>query len=163
MPLRAYLSGAIEYAPDHGKAWRALVTEKLMVLGHSAYDPALDEKKNLSEYEREHFRSWKRSDLPRFQQVLRKIIAYDLDWIEQKTDYVICFWDEFAQRGAGTQAELTFAHRLGIPVYLIAGMPVDQISGWILGCSNEVFTDFDSLNAFLSQNKNIKERPRVTA
>jgi len=163
VPLCAYLSGAIEYAPDHGKAWRALVAEKLIALGHTAYDPALDEKKNLTDHERDHFRSWKRSDLPRFQQVLRKIIAYDLDQIEQRTDYIICYWDEFAQRGAGTQAELTFAHRLGIPVYLIAGMPVEQISGWILGCSDEVFTDFESFTVFLSQHNFEAERPRVTA
>ena len=151
MPLRVYLSGAIEYAPDFGKAWRSSLTAHLSALGHQVYDPALDEKKNLTEEEHQHFRSWKLTDLPRFQSVLRKIIAYDLDWIEERTDYIICYWDEYAQRGAGTQAELTFAHRLGIPVYLVTGMPVEQVSGWILGCSERVFTDFESLRAFLPE------------
>jgi len=150
--MRIYLSGAIEHAPDHGRAWRGAITPFLESLGHSVYDPALDERKNLDEEEARDFRQWKRSDLPRFQRTMRKIIAYDLDWIEQRSDCVLCFWDEHAQRGAGTQAELTFAHRLGIPVYLVAGTPVTEISGWILGCSTEVFTSFDALKDFLSAN-----------
>lgn len=149
--MRVYLSGAIEYSPDHGRAWRAAITPYLTALGHSVYDPALDAKKNLTDHELEHFRSWKASDLDRFQRTVRKIIQYDLDWIEQKTDYIICFWDEHCQRGAGTQAELTFAHRIGLPVYLVAGMPVAQISGWILGCATHVFTDFAGLQDFLSR------------
>lgn len=149
--MRVYLSGAIEYSPDHGRAWRAAITPYLVSLGHSVYDPALDAKKNLTDHELAHFRSWKDSDLDRFQRTVRKIIQYDLDWIEQKTDYIICFWDEPCQRGAGTQAELTFAHRIGLPVYLVAGMPVSQISGWILGCATHVFNDFSGLQDFLSR------------
>jgi hypothetical protein len=148
--MRAYLSGAIEYAPDHGRAWRSAITPILNSLGHAVYDPALDEKKNLEDDEIANFRSWKSSDLSRFQQTIRKIIAYDLDWIEQKTDYIICYWDEHVSKGAGTQAELTFAYRLNIPVYLVAAVPVTQISGWILGCSTHVFSDFEQLQSFLA-------------
>ena len=148
--MRVYLSGAIEYAPDQGRAWRARITPFLQSLGHSVYDPAMDEKKNLTEEEIAGFRAWKSSDLPRFQQTIRKIIAYDLDWIEQRTDYIVCYWDEHVLRGAGTQAELTFAHRIGVPVYLVTAMPVDRISGWILGCSSKVFSSFDHLQSFLS-------------
>jgi len=147
--LRVYLSGAIEYSPDHGKAWRSELTGFLEGLGHHVYDPALDEKKNLTEEECLNFRAWKKTDLLRFQGVLRKIIAYDLDWIEHRTDCIICYWDEYAQRGAGTQGELTFAHRRGTPVYLVAGIAVEQISGWIIGCSDMVFTDFASLQVYL--------------
>ena len=149
--MRAYLSGAIEYAPDHGRAWRAQVTPFLNSLGHSVYDPAVDEKKNLSDEERAHFRHWKNADLPRFQQTIRKIIAWDLDWIENQTDYIICYWDEHVLKGAGTQAELTFAHRLGIPVYLVTEVPAERISGWILGCSTEVFSSFSDLESFFKE------------
>jgi hypothetical protein len=148
--MRAYLSGAIEYAPDYGRAWRAAITPFLESLGHTIYDPAVDEKKNLTEDELTHFRAWKKSDLARFQQTIRKIIAWDLDWIEQRTDYIICYWDEHVLKGAGTQSELTFAYRLGIPVYLVAAMPIERVSGWILGCSTEVFTDFQQLQSFFS-------------
>ena len=85
--MLAYLSGPIEYSPDHGKAWRAELTPFLRSLGHDVYDPAEDEKKNLTEIERQEFRGWKHTDLPRFQQTIRKIIAYDLDWIEHRSDY----------------------------------------------------------------------------
>ncbi len=138
-----YLSGSIEYAPDRGRAWRSHITPLLHALGHDVYDPALDEQKNLTDDEQANFRSWKKPDLPRFQQTFRKIIAWDLDWIE-RSDAVLCFWDEHAQRGAGTQGELTFAHRMGIPVYLITGVPSAEISGWILGCASHIFSDFDS-------------------
>jgi hypothetical protein len=147
--MLAYLSGSIEYAPDLGKSWRAEITPFLRALGHDVYDPAADEKKNLSEEEVRDFRRWKTADLARFQGTVRKIIAWDLDWIEKRADYVVCYFDEHAQRGAGTQGELTFAHRVGVPVYLVLGMPVERVSGWILGCASEVFGDFEELRAFL--------------
>jgi hypothetical protein len=145
-----YLAGSIEYSPDLGKGWRAQITPLLKSLGHSVYDPAEDEKKNLTETEMREFRHWKTSDLSRFQRTVRKIIAYDLDVIEQKCDAIVCYWDRHAGRGAGTQGELTFAHRLGIPVFLICGMPVGEISGWLLGCATEVFVDFDGFREFMS-------------
>lgn len=144
-----YLAGSIEYSPDLGKGWRAQLTPALKALGHEVYDPAEDELKNLTETEVREFRSWKKSDLPRFRRTVQKIIAYDLDLIEHRCDAIVCYWDQYAGRGAGTQGELTFAHRLGIPVYLICGIPVEQMSGWLLGCATEVFTSFDELQEFL--------------
>ena len=149
--MLVYLSGSIEYSPDHGKAWRSALTPFLRSLGHDVYDPAEDERKNLSEAEWRHFRDWKHTDLLRFQQVIRKIIAYDLDWIEHRTDYVVAYWDDYATRGAGSQAELSVAHRRGLPVYLVSAMPVTQVSGWILGCASEVFSGFAELRGFLQE------------
>jgi hypothetical protein len=149
--MRAYLSGSIEYSPDLGKGWRAEITPFLLALGHEVYDPAADEKKNLSDDEVLQFRTWKTSDLARFQATVRKIIAWDLDWIESHSDYVVCYWDAAAARGAGTQGELTFAHRAGIPVYLVLGMPVSCVSGWILGCATRVFESFIELQAYLAR------------
>jgi hypothetical protein len=148
--MLVYLSGSIEYSPDHGKTWRAALTPFLRSLGHQVYDPAEDEKKNLTDHERLQFRAWKHSDLPRFQRTIRKIIAYDLDWIEHRSDYVIAYWDEYAGRGAGSQAELSLAHRRGIPVYLVTGLPLAEVSGWILGGASEVFSSFDELKQFLA-------------
>lgn len=149
--MLAYLSGSIEYSPDYGKSWRAEITPFLRELGHDVYDPALDEKKNLEEEEVREFRRWKTTDFARFQNTIRKIIAWDLDWIEHRSDYILCFWDEAAARGAGTQGELTMAHRMGLPVYLVIGMPLGKVSGWILGCATEVFENFDDLKQFLRE------------
>ena len=145
-----YLAGSIEYSPDKGKGWRLQVAPALRQLGHQVYDPAEDELKNLTETEAREFRSWKKTDLERFRSTVRKIIAYDLDLIEHRVDAIICYWDEHAGRGAGTQGELTFAHRLDIPVYLICGMPVEQISGWLLACATEIFSSFEEFNQFTS-------------
>jgi nucleoside 2-deoxyribosyltransferase len=145
-----YLAGSIEYSPDLGKSWRAEITPLLESLGHEVYDPAVDEMKNLTADEVAQFRSWKSSDLDRFQQTIRKIIAYDLDLIEHRCDALVCYWDQYAGRGAGTQGELTFAHRLGMPVYMICGVPVEQISGWLLGCATEVFSSFEEFNQFMT-------------
>lgn len=148
--MRAYLSGSIEYSPDLGKGWRARVTPFIRALGHEVYDPAADEKKDLTDEEVREFRGWKTTDLERYQATLRRIIAWDLDYIQTRTDYVVCYWDAAAVRGAGTQGELTFAHRCGIPVYLVLGMPVRVVSGWILGCATEVFVSFPELQSFLT-------------
>ena len=144
-----YLSGSIEYAADFGKSWRAELTPFLSDAGYAVYDPAADEKKNLGPDEAREFRNWKASDLRRFQGVLRKIIEWDLDWID-RSDCVICYFDEAAARGAGTQGEITHAHRIGVPVYLVLGMPAENISGWVLGCATEAFDNFEQLKAALT-------------
>ena len=89
--MLAYLCGPIEFAPDGGKMWRRKLTPFLHNdLGHRVYDPAEDEKKNLTDEEARHFREWKETDVERFRRVVRKIIQYDLDIVENKADYVIC-------------------------------------------------------------------------
>jgi nucleoside 2-deoxyribosyltransferase len=148
-----YLCGAIEYSPDRGKAWRAEVTRLLHEHGHDVYDPALDEKKDLTEQEFREFRGWKQTDLCRFQQTIRKVIQYDLDWVEERCDALVAYWDEHADKGAGTQGELTVAYRRGIPVYLVSKVPVEQLSGWILGCASQVFPGFDELREYLARKR----------
>ena len=72
--------------------WRRKLTPFLHnELGHRIYDPAEDEKKNLSDEETAHFREWKQTDVERFRRVVRKIIQFDLDIIENRADYVICY------------------------------------------------------------------------
>ena len=145
--MLAYLSGSIEFALEYGKGWRRELKPWLEeTLGHRVYDPAEDEKKNLTDEEVAHFRAWKTSDPERFRRTVRKIIDWDIDLIEQQADYVICFWD---RHSAGTTAELTAAYRRGIPVYLVTELPASEISGWVLGCVEQVFGGFDELKAFL--------------
>jgi len=145
-----YLCGAIEQSPDQGKAWRTDVTRSLHELGHEVYDPALDEQKDLTEQEARDFRGWKQTDLPRFQQTIRKVIQYDLDWVEERCDAIVAYWDEYAGKGSGAQGELTVAYRRGLPVYLVTKLPVDQLSGWLLGCASHVFSGFEELREYLA-------------
>jgi len=148
--LRVYLSGGIEHSGDGGKGWRAEIGRFLAgELGHEVYDPARDEKKDLTDEERENLRPWKMGSPERFRDTVRKIIAWDLGRIENHCDYVLAFWDESAARGGGTAAEITVAYRLHKPVYLVLGMPRAAASGWILAAATEVFGDFDALRVFL--------------
>ena len=149
--MLAYLCGPIEFAEDGGRLWRHKLAPFLRdQLGHRVYDPVEDERKNLTEEEAASFRQWKTANLDRFRRVVRKIIAFDLDLIEHKADYLICYWDGTGAVSGGTPAEMTVAHRKGIPVYLVTPLSVDQISGWMLGCSDQVFPSIEDLKAFLS-------------
>ena len=44
---------------------------------------------------------------------------------------------------------MTAAYRRGIPVYLVTEKAAGEISGWVLGCVEQVFGGFDELKAFL--------------
>jgi len=150
--VRVYLAGAIEHSADGGRGWRedlaAFLREELR---HDVYDPAADEKKSLTEEEIAGFRRWKLEDPARFRETVRKIIAFDLDRIEQESDYVVALWDRAAASGGGTAAEVTLAHRLGKPVYLLLAMPAADASGWVLAASTEVFESVAGLQARLRQ------------
>jgi len=142
----------MEFEPDGGKLWRRKLTPFLHnELGHRVYDPAEDEKKSLTAEEAAHFREWKLTDVERYRRVIRKIIQFDLDIIENKADYVICHLagDISATISGGTSAELTFAHRQGIPVYLVTAAAAADVSGWMLACADRVFSNIDELKRFL--------------
>jgi nucleoside 2-deoxyribosyltransferase len=148
---RIYLSGGIEHSGDGGRGWRRQIAVFLEKLGDEVYDPAADEKKDLTEEERSSFRRWKTESPERFRQVVRKIIAWDLARVESQCDLVVAYWDEAASRGGGTAAEITLAYRLGVPVYVVLGMPRAEASGWILAAATEVFDDFDQLRRFFRE------------
>lgn len=148
--MKAYLAGAIEHAPDKGRAWRADLAAFLKAeFGHDSYNPHIEEPKILTADERKQFRALKTENLPEFQKIVRKLIRNDINSILTEIDYVVCLWDEYAEKGGGTYGELTVAFYHNIPVYMVTPLPLSDISGWILGCTTEFFKDFDELKKFL--------------
>jgi non-canonical (house-cleaning) NTP pyrophosphatase len=148
--MLAYLCGPIEFADGSGRQWRREVAQFLSErLGHRAYDPAEDETKNLTPEEVANFRGWKLTDAGRHRVAIRKIIHFDLDIIAAAADYLICDWSHAAPISAGTAAEMTAALRKGIPVYLVTPLVPQQLSGWMLGCADEVFATIEGLKQFL--------------
>lgn len=146
----AYLSGGIENAADGGRGWSADVARFLREeIGHDVYNPAEDVRKCLTDEEATQFRRWKTDDPARFRETVRKIIAWDLEWVESRCDYVVAHWDAAAARGGGTASEITLAHRLGKPVYLLLGVPRGEASGWVLAAATEVFDSAEDLMTFL--------------
>jgi hypothetical protein len=149
--FRAYLAGAIEHAPDGGVGWRRRIEPELDRLGHSYYDATLAECDLLDAEERRGLAHWKHSDLDRFRRSMRKIIDHDLGELVGHADYVVAHWDEWTQSGGGTQGEITLAYHTRIPVYLVTPLSADQVSGWILGCCEAVFSDFPTLVELLEK------------
>jgi hypothetical protein len=149
--LNAYLSGGMEFAENYGADWRSDMSEWLRSeLNHDSFNPVRASEDFLgSNYPGVDFRAAKLGDFTKHQEIARKIVALDCHEIILKTDYVICYYDESAQRGAGTKGELTVAALFGKPVYFVIGMQLEKIPSWVLGCADETFRDFDTLKKFL--------------
>jgi len=148
--MKAYLAGAIEYAPDNGEAWRSAMSDFIIRrLGHTVYNPLWEEPAKISAAESRRFRGLKTTDLQGFKRIVRKLIEGDLHALQTEIDYIVCLWDPYAMKGGGTYGELTMAYHWNIPVFMVTSMQVSEISGWILGCTTELFPDFEQLKEYL--------------
>ncbi len=153
MDLTAYLSGGMEYADNYGADWRSDMEGWLRNnLAHSCFNPVRESERFLgSRYPDIDFRRSKSEDFEKHRQIARDIVRLDSREIIMRSDYVICFYDDSAQRGAGTKGELTIAALMGKPVYLIRGMDIADIPSWVIGCADRIFDDFAGLKLFLSR------------
>jgi len=79
---------------------------------------------------------------------MRKVIDFDCDLVQNKTDAVIVLWDKGCKSGAGTHSEMTIAYRAGKPVYCVQSAP---LPAWARGCCDEVFKSFEDLRDFLKE------------
>ena len=148
--MLAFLCGGMEYSPDGGRRWRELMRPWIQEnLNHRVFDPSEEAQRILSPADLEGLAEWKLTDLEHFRKVMRFIINHDLNVMASQADYVVCYWDDSAARGGGTQAELTAAYRKAIPIYLITELPMENVSGWVLGCADRVFPSFEELQTFL--------------
>lgn len=149
--MLAYLCSPTALGEDSTSLWRRKLAPFIADhLGHRVYDPSEEALKILTPQEAANLAVWQTTDLDRFRRAVRKIIASNLDLIENKADYLICYWDASARQSANAAAELTAAHRTGIPVYLVAELPVEEINPWVLGCSDHLFLSVESLKEFLT-------------
>ena len=148
--MKAYLSGAMEFAKNEGASWREEMTFWLdRKLAHSVYNPVVESQSIMKEYNAEDYREWKNSDSKKYANFIRVCVDRDIKAVRNSVDYLICLWDESVFKGAGTHAEVTLAYDCKKPVYLINKIGVSDLSGWIMACSSEIFTDFDELKLFL--------------
>ena len=146
----AYLSGAMEYAPQEGKLWRDEMTVWLKNhVNHSVVNPVILSQEVAKKENATHFQQWKHTQPEKFKSVLRKIIDTDIHAVISDVDYLICLWDEYVLNGGGTHGEITFAYWHKKPVYLINKLERIELSSWIEACSHTVFKKFDSLKQFL--------------
>ena len=149
--LNAYLSGGMEYADGEGAGWRIDLHRWIVErLGHHVFNPNEKSEEFLStHYPGIDFRQLKREDIARFRDIVKSIVEFDSREIAERSDYVVCYWDESAQRGAGTKGELTIAKYFGKPVYFVTSMDLTEIPGWVIGCTTRIFESFTTLKTFL--------------
>lgn len=149
--MRAYLSGGMEYAANDGGDWRKELEQFLVTeLHHEVFNPTEKSKELFAtKYENVDFRKLKFENIKRYTEIVRELVEIDCEEIAQRTDYVICYWDESAAKGAGTKGELTLAEYFGKPVYLVTEISLQEIPGWVLGCCTEVFGSFDEMKKFI--------------
>ena len=142
----AYLSGAMENAKNEGSAWRNEITIWLREkLNHSVIDPVIDTARLVERSESQDYRNWKTSDPNKFRKFVRQAIDNDLNSVVNKSDYLICLWNQEVLAGGGTHGEVTMAYYYNKPVYLINQLNDIELSGWIMSCATEISTDFSSM------------------
>jgi hypothetical protein len=149
---RVYLSGGMEYAAGEGRDWRREMQSWLEArLACSVFNPNDESERLLKEgHPGVDFRALKSQDLDAYARIAAEFVDADCREIADRSDYVVCYWDESAQRGAGTKGELTIARRSRKPVFMVTAMPPASLPGWILGCTTKIFPSFDDLKSFLS-------------
>ena len=148
--LRAYLSGGMEYADGEGRDWRARLQEWVEKdLGGTVFNPNVESERFFAlHYPQADFRRTKQEDPALFREIVTQLVDIDCREIAERSDYLICFWDEGAARGAGTKGELTMARYFGKPVYLVTAIPIAEIPGWVIGCTDRFFSSFEELMTF---------------
>ena len=147
----AYLSGGMEYAKNEGINWRSDMEYWIRKnLNQKIFNPNSESEKYLRKaLPKRNFRALKSTNIDAFIKIVKKFVSIDSKEIAVRSDYVICYWDASAQRGAGTKGELTIARYFNKPVYMVTHMPKEKIPGWVLGCVTNFFNSFDQLKNFL--------------
>jgi hypothetical protein len=150
-PQRVYLSGGMEYATNEGREWRHELQQWLQEhIRCEVFNPNVESERFLStHYPHIDFRALKENDIVSYASIVARLVELDCREIAERSDLVICYWDEAAMRGAGTKGELTIAKHFGKPVYMVTSVPYTDIPGWVLGCTTMIFSSFDELKAFL--------------
>jgi len=119
-------------------------------LNQSVFNPNIESERFFGErYPGTDFRRLKFENTALYADIIRNLVEIDCGEIAHHSDYLICYWDEGAAKGAGTKGELTMARFFGKPVYLVTSFPLHDLPGWILGCVTKTFESFEDLKKFL--------------
>lgn len=117
---------------------------------HSVFNPNVESDHFFnSRYPNLDFRKLKIDNISLYQEIVRHLVDIDCKEIAERSDYLICYWDDGAAKGAGTKGELTMAKYFNKPVYLVTSFQPNEIPGWILGCVTKTFSNFEDLKKFL--------------
>lgn len=147
-----YLSGAIDRAPDLGRGWRAQVARELRSAGAQPYDPAL-EQEQVCGLGVEALRALRETDLDRFTEKTRLVIANDLHIVAQEALAVVAYVSDHARMG--TFAEMGVAVYHGVPLFVILDHADYQASGWTISSATAIFANVDAFLSWLEGERRI--------
>jgi len=141
----------MEYSADEGRDWRENLQQWLERELHcEVFNPNHESDRFFQTYHAGiDFRKLKYDDIQRYKDIATGLVDLDCKEIAQNSDFLVCYWDDSAMRGAGTKGELTMARYFGKPVYLVTAMPHQEIPGWVLRCVTRMFHSFEDLKVFL--------------
>ena len=166
--LSIYLAGGMEASNNLGADWREKITPVIENLGLEVLNPVKFEPAQLKglrprnlpdtvtgangkQIKVSHWHDLKYATEPhfykRFLTYMRRIIKYDIGIVCKEADYVVCYWNDTASKGAGTHGELTYSFMENKPVYCVA---TKEMPAWAKACCTEIFESFDRLNNFLA-------------
>jgi hypothetical protein len=151
--MNVYLSGGMEYADGEGVQWRKEMQAWIETnLQHTVFNPNVESERFFDRhYPDTDIRKLKLENIPLYAEIIRNLVDIDCNEIADRSDYLICYWDESAARGAGTKGELTMAKYFKKPVYLVTSDPLYSLPGWVLACITKSFASFEDLKSFLLQ------------
>lgn len=150
-----YLAGGMENAPNFGVAWRAKIEKWLISNGWHVHNPCTKEttifkRRGVKGSTYHKLKTLKTLDV--YQNIMRDLIDYDLSIIRQ-CDLILVYWDEYAK--GGTIHELGYAREKGIPVVMMSRLPIKQVSGWVLGCTNDIFFRWKDIKKYIRGGMNV--------
>jgi len=160
--------GGMEKEANLGDGWRTELTPALVEFGFSVLNPCefepeqlkglhvnrlpdkivTDSGKSINPTHWHHLKYSPKGSpgALRFKKYMQQIIDYDLNVVENMADFLICYWTKGAAKGCGTHGEITLARKLRKPVYLVLAKGV-ELPGWAIGCTTDIFDNFDDLIA----------------
>ena len=146
-----YLSGSIESKKDLGNIWRReiIALAEPTFSGYSFYNPCDEDPPLLYEVypdKKTFFNSKTTSDgqpSQDFKDIVTAMINHDIDKMYEETVAVILMYENVMSWGSA--GEITLAQFLSIPVVTInATGSINDVPGWVIGCSNVIVNDMES-------------------
>lgn len=149
-----YLSGGMEKAKDLGAGWRRECSKTLTKMNYFPID-ICELDRDYAKHHGELFYAYKDDFTPRdmiqFKSNIRKHFIYtDLELVKKDSDAVLILWDEAAQGGGGSHAELATAYENDIPIFIMTHLSLNKIPGWVQAESTKIFQSWEDIYKYLN-------------
>ena len=143
----------MEHAKDLGAGWRILCSKALRAMNYYPLDITHLDKEYTRCHHDLHRSIQNDEELQMKSDIRKQFIQTDLDLIINDTDGLIILYDESVRLGAGTISECQIAYSHDIPVFLVTAYPEwrQDVPGWLQALTTKIFTDFDTLYAYLER------------